>query len=373
MVDIVIDAGANDYNRGVFLDSHDINETRRFKMFGGVNLPPVPKGSSSLRTAVSADGKRWTDFTPATAMDVVGDTANNALWDADLKQYLAFSRRHCSSMACHGKTEGNRRETRSTSTKFLGGWTNATECAHGEAAGTYEMYSLTPFRHSAWRPGLYFGIGSFYAESKPEGRVYCELMMSTDFAKTWTRLAPHKPFIPHSADSNATYPAGWDSHTCYSANGIVSLTGNETRFYYAGGNGPHSGGGIEHGRRNSIGLATSTTHALAALQSVSAARASLTTRPVAIGSALRVLMKVEDCSSVIVRIFASNDAQQPLSGFDAGVCKPLFDAALPTEEHHPQWHSISWPHGDSTSSLAGDEAVLQFDWHGSIYAFGFML
>ena len=41
--------------------------------------------------------------------------------------------------------------------------------------------------------------------------------------------------------------------------------GNTTLFYYAGGNGPHSGGGVEHGRRNDIGLATGPTNGLMTL------------------------------------------------------------------------------------------------------------
>jgi hypothetical protein len=234
---IVLDAGANDYNRGVFLDLHDTNVSRRFKLFGGIDLPPdTPTGSppTTLRTAVSKDGKVWMDHTSAASMDVAGDTANNALWDPQLKKYLAFSRRHCMSDACHINTEGQRRETRSTGTEFLGGWSNATECAHGEGSKIwYEMYSLTPFRSPEWAAGLYFAVGSFYADGTPEGRVYCELMTSADFGASWTRLAPHKEFIKHSVDG--VYPAGWDSHTCFSANGVVNS--EETRLYYAGGNG----------------------------------------------------------------------------------------------------------------------------------------
>ena len=233
---IVLDAGAYDYNRGVFLDDHDQNISRRFKLFGGVRhrCPDTGVASTSLHTcmvtAVSRDGQHWTDITSANSMSVAGDTANNALWDQDLGQYLAFSRRHCASDACHIKTEGNRRETRSTSQTFNNDWTNATECAHGEGGESYEMYSLTPFRSEAWRTGLYFAVGSFYAESAAEGQVYCELMTSGDYGASWQRLAPHKDFIPHSA--NGSYPMGWDSHTCYSANGLIGGEENETTRFY---------------------------------------------------------------------------------------------------------------------------------------------
>ena len=233
---IVLDAGANDYNRGVFLDGHDQNASRRFKLFGGVEYNSTGSrhtcavGAPCMVTAVSRDGKHWTDITSATGMSVAGDTANNAMWDADLGQYLAFSRRHCDSDACHIRTSGNRRETRSTSQFFNNDWTNATECAHGEGGESYEMYSLTPFRSEAWRGGLYFAVGSFYAESAAEGKVYCELMTSRDHGATWQRLAPHKEFIPHS--TNGSYPAGWDSHTCFSANGLIGGADNETTRFY---------------------------------------------------------------------------------------------------------------------------------------------
>ena len=208
---IVLDAGSNDYNRGVFLDTHEKNASRRFKLFGGVNIPYVKPPGSTLRSAVSKDGKHWTDLTSAASMDVAGDTANNALWDADLGTYLAFSRRHCGSEACKVKEEGDRRETISKSKTFLGGWVNATECAHGE--GGYELYSIAPFRTASWAAGLYFGVGSFYATAKPEGRVFCELMTSADHGSSWTRLAPHKEFIPHSADGSGA--ANWDSHSAW--------------------------------------------------------------------------------------------------------------------------------------------------------------
>lgn len=75
---------------------------------------------------------------------------------------------------------------------------------------------------------------------------------------------------------------------------MVDGAGDATSFYYvshaavnslsraecccvqAGGNGPHSGGGKEHGRRNSIGLATAPTHALAGLRAADPNQAAAT-------------------------------------------------------------------------------------------------
>ena len=54
-----------------------------------------------VATLVSADGKVWEDLTLATSMDVAADTANNALYDPDIKKYIAFSRNHCTNTACN--------------------------------------------------------------------------------------------------------------------------------------------------------------------------------------------------------------------------------------------------------------------------------
>lgn len=56
----------------------------------------------------------------------------------------------------------------------------------------YEMYSLVPWRSDKWKPGLYLGVGSFYATTDPEGHVYCELCRSVDYGRTWDRVAPHQ-------------------------------------------------------------------------------------------------------------------------------------------------------------------------------------
>ena len=202
---------------GAFIDPHETNRSRRFKMIASINRTgavynPDENNQYTLTTAVSADGKRWTDITNASSMRVAADTANNALYDGHLGMYLAFSRRHCSNCdvttceaSCGMGTWGVRRETRSLSEAFLGGWSDAIECAHGETPVTYEMYSLTPFRSEHWRPGLYFAVGSFYQKSHilpngsnvmaPTGYVFCELMVSGNFGANWTRLAPHKQVI----------------------------------------------------------------------------------------------------------------------------------------------------------------------------------
>ena len=155
---------------------------------------------------------------------------------------------------------------------------------------------------------------------------------------------------------------------CYSANGVVS--GDTTRFYYAGGNGPHSGGGKEHGRRNGIGLATAHTDGLAGLAAASEAQAAVVwSRPVAVGAELWVLVPPTACDGLRVGVFPSAGVEAAIEGFAHGACVPAEAAAQSPE--HPQWHAVSWP-GRSLATLGGAAASLRFEVaRGALFAFGF--
>lgn len=183
---IVLSTPGTDPGAGVFHDSHEPNASRRFKMFGLFGDTTVPAGSErrGVGTFFSADGIRWGGWASAQSMAVnaspalTADTANNVVWDPNLKKYIAFTRGWCRSHTCNSTEWGERREMRSTADEWGGPWSSAKEVLHGEAG--YEMYSLVPFRAPTWTAGLYLAIGSFYATTDKEGHVYCELCRSTD-------------------------------------------------------------------------------------------------------------------------------------------------------------------------------------------------
>lgn len=178
-----------DPNRGVFLDTHEVNASRRFKMFGSFGSQGTQRTGTrrgSVATLVSADGIHWDGLVLADSMAVAADTANNALYDPHLNKYIAFSRNHCTNSACNESGWGERRETWSTSDTWgTNKWTKATEALHGEHG--YEMYSLVPYRAPDWSPGLYLAVGSFFENTNKEGYVHCELCRSTDYG------APQSP------------------------------------------------------------------------------------------------------------------------------------------------------------------------------------
>jgi len=248
---MVLDCGSSDPNRGVYYDKHETNVSRRYKAFGSFGaFNGASVGSSKLGTVVSADGIVWSDYTPTDEMRVTADTANNVIFDEDLDSYIAFTRNNVHSGA---REYGGRREYRSVAKNYSGPWSQATEVARGEAG--YELYSLLPWREPSWAAGVYFGIGSFYADNNSAEKVYCELMHSSTYGANWSRVAPHTPFIPLGTDGS------FDDHTCYAARPFVDpVNPKDTLLYYSGGNGPHSGA-----RSDYIARATTASNAFAGL------------------------------------------------------------------------------------------------------------
>ena len=377
---IVVDAGNCDGNRGVFLDPHEKNASRRFKLFGERNASGEAVFCSwatrALAVAASKDGTHWTDWTNVSAMNVAADTACNALRDADLGTFLAFTRRHCDTEYatlpfCDGKLKewGVRREVRSEAADFLSNtnWTYATEVAHGEAQGTYDMYSMVPFRSASWPPGLYFAVGSYYDQVSPGGQVYCELVVSSNHGANWTRLAPHKQFIPLGK------AGAFDSNTCFASNGLLQeLAQSEAadpaqvvHFYYAGGNGPHSGGKTS-GRSNSIGLATSHANAMA----------GVTVRESDADELAVVFTRTLDVPSNAARLWvlvSSDDPQELKSGPAVGVSLVQAGAEVDgsgTEQSRLVPWELQAPGSDATGS-AGETAapkVWEVVWSGLSFA-----
>ena len=155
-----------------------------------------------------------------------GDTSNNALFDPHLKQYLAFSR-----LDNHVRFDkyGMRKETISNASSW-DEWSGHAVCLRGTKSGQLdgESYSLVPFRLPSFAPGLYLGLAAFYDENS--GIVTNELLRSTSYGRSWTRLSPGKAFIPHGKTL--------DNFTTYAARALLDPqdpSGTRLLMYYAGG------------------------------------------------------------------------------------------------------------------------------------------
>jgi hypothetical protein len=247
----------------------------------GTKWPPC----QCLGAAFSPDGVRWNgpradeskqnggkgDLPGLNNVGQDDGALDLAIWDDDLDggSYWGLVRVDAS-----GKN--HRRTGRWTSKDFIN-FTAAEQVFQGSGDDD-QVYTMQPFRLPQWPKGHYLATAQFFAQDEQQGWVRCELMQTLDFGRNWTRLARGKQFIPLG---NAT---GFDSHTLYTAwsGGQAPLLNpkqeNETMFYYAGGDGPHTGQ-----RDDSIGLARAVTHAYAGLR-VAAGEATtpsrLTTGPI---------------------------------------------------------------------------------------------
>lgn len=143
-----------------------------------------------------------------------------------------------------GGEQGFRRTGRFT-TKDFTNFSAGQQVFHGRAG--YEIYTVQPFRLPSYRKGYYLATAMFFntstcGETGECGFVNCELLQTTDFGLSWTRIAEEgTQFIPRGK------PGAFDSHTVYTAWGgdkyaLLDPDNKDiTLFYYAGGNGPHSG------------------------------------------------------------------------------------------------------------------------------------
>ena len=293
---------------GILYDAHETNASRRYKALGSFWNYVSPDGGRCARPAhavhgtkwppcqclgasFSADGLHWSgpleDESQQNGrkgdlpgLDNIGQddgALDLAIWDDDLDggSYWGLVRVDTGS-------KNHRRTGRFVSKDFV--TFSAAEQVFEGTGDDYQVYTVQPFRLPSWPKGLYLATAMFYEQDEKQGWVKCELLQTLNFGENWTRLTPDQQFIPLG-----TEPGAFDSHTLYTAwSGEQSPTinphagdgGNETLFYYAGGNGPHSGQ-----RDDSIGLAMATTHAYAGLRKeVAAERPSsarlLTTGPI---------------------------------------------------------------------------------------------
>jgi hypothetical protein len=115
-------------------------------------------------------------------------------------------------------------------------------CVAGNASA--QLYSQVTF---PWL-NVYLGIVMVYDAESAAGRVHCRLAWAPEPRAGWRWVAgdaASAPDLVPLGDGGA-----FDSHVCFAAASPASWDG-ETRIYYMGGDGPHSGV-----RNSSFGVAT---------------------------------------------------------------------------------------------------------------------
>ncbi len=193
------------HGTGVFKDSIETDPKRRYKRIAGRH----PHGN--LDAAFSADGIHWDKRFPIAKAR--GDTHNNALWVAELKKYVAFTRAY--------PPPGIRTVLRMVSEDFVN-WSTPVEVLRGPIEA--QTYSMPVFRYADIYLGL---VAIFHTAGDLRGRVTTELAWSPD-TKVWRRIGKGKQLIPLSEKVGAI-----DWGCIYAASGPVVLK-DEIRIYYSG-------------------------------------------------------------------------------------------------------------------------------------------
>lgn len=272
--------------------------------------------------------------------------------------------------------------------------------------------------------------------------MLCELCRSTDYGKTWDRLAPHKQIIPLGAEGasknsschffffcfcfrfcflfffrgrGSVFKLGYrgqitphqcpvyhhtlslsvalycpiyadvcnsndvahiltqafDSHTCYAAPPILDPFDPKTTFlYYAGGNGPHSGGGVEHGRANYMARATAATDGLAGLKStVDGVAGKLHTAPLPLAKS-SLSLRVSSDAVVNVRM-ETVDGELLLSGVafsSAGATTSSSSSSSSTVSSSSSSESVdvAWTGGHAAAEAMVERLVESYAAAGSV-------
>ena len=209
----------------VFIDTHDPNPNRRYKLFtcdynAGTERFPAVEG---IYVAWSPDGIHWTGSPRNPVVPgLISDTAQCAFWDRDAKKYVAFVRL---------RVEGRRSVGMMESRNFEN-WTEPVVVyspTQEDVARDWQFYSLsvTPYE------GLYVGLLWIFPATQASGNMnanspvtWPELVVSRG-GKEWRRVAYGEPFPPVG-------PAGqFDHRQIRTASSLVVLSDRLLLFYSA--------------------------------------------------------------------------------------------------------------------------------------------
>ena len=206
------------HGAGIFKDTHEIDESRRYKM-----LFQQPKAGMSV--SFSRDGLSWSNPLLLEGVDAEGDTHNNALWAPTEGKYVAFTRTweqiDRNLKGPESKTNHNffRQVARMESTDFVH-WTQP-EVVLSSPAWERQVYAMPVFFHG----DVYLGLLAVHDQAGD--RVWTELTWSAD-TETWHRLAEGTPFLPTS-ETELAYDYG-----CVYACAYPIFSQDEIRLYYGG-------------------------------------------------------------------------------------------------------------------------------------------
>ena len=204
---------------GIFLDRHEIDPARRYKMF--FNMIVAGGKHGPMGVCFSRDGIHWSEPSPCPEIAARGDTHNNALWAPTLGTYVGITR------TIRRKDNTPIRQVAWTSSKDFFQWTTCKVVLEG-VEDHLQVYSMPVFYYG----GVYLGLPTIL--NTRTRRVQTELAWSPDTV-AWHRVRPGTPLIPNAATRD-----GHDWGMVFSS-AYPIFRRDEIRLYYGGGRLPHRG------------------------------------------------------------------------------------------------------------------------------------
>jgi len=311
------------HGAGVFLDVHDPNPSRRYKLFARAS-----DRDSALAVAFSPDGLHWTGLTTCPEAAAVADTHNNAFWAPDCRKYVGITRLWRDGQRIVGRTESD---------AFLA-WSKTVEVLRGD--GVHQTYAMPVFRYA----GVYLGLVMLL--NGQDDRVRCELAWSPD-TMHWERIDPGRPLIPNS-EKKGDYDWG-----CIYAAAAPVILEDEIRLYYSGSNDTHGAW-----RDGCLALATLRPDQFAGFEPQRSDQpGTLVTRPVrCTGSQLRVTADTAGGRLRVGVLDADN--------FTLARCQPITGKVAN--------RVVQWSAAADLESLTGRSIRLKFELQmAKLYAFSF--
>jgi hypothetical protein len=215
----------------VFLDPHEADPARRYKLFTAefpipLDAPHVA-GEPGIDVAYSPDGLHWTPSPHNPVLPgYISDTGQCAFWDPRLARYVAYVRMWTGER-CVARTESPDFEQWSTPELVY-----APEPADRQRGWQFYGMSVTPYE------GMYVGLVWIFPATPASAdwnadtpTTWPELVVSRDGLE-WTRVAPGEPFLPLG-------PAGaFDHRQIRTASSMVVLP-DRVILVYSGSPDPH--------------------------------------------------------------------------------------------------------------------------------------
>jgi hypothetical protein len=311
-------------NCGVFLDLHDADPARRYKMVHD-------EGRGHLRVRFSPDGLHWGETLTPTIAGAVGDTHNNAFYDPHTGKYVLITRLY----------QGERKVARSESDDFLH-WTEAQVVLESlpSEKGRRQTYAMPAFPYA----NVYLGY-VMMINTPGDSSVDCELTWSPDSIH-WSRVNPGTPFIPRGPEG------AYDAGCIYAPAGSAVARDGQLYILYGGSLVKHIGT-----KRHCLPcLARLRMDGFAAYEPTTAGQAgTVVTQPLrCTGEPLRVSA---DAKGGELRVAVLDE-----KGFELDHCRPLRSNVTDQE--------VRWTGGAKFSALKGKPVRLQFQlFSAKLYAF----